>query len=77
MGRIPVACVKTVANSHPTIAHEQAGKGGARGRAIQSGVAESCLIRFSTQLSLTSYLAQVVNRRCAPKENETGTSRAR
>src|SRR5713101_9259458 len=46
---------------------QKTGRGGAHGGAIQSGVAESCLIRFSTQLSLTSYLAQVVNRQCAPQ----------
>jgi|SRR5713226_5048165 len=67
VGRIPVACVKTVTNNHPTLARK-AGKGGAPGCTIQSGVAESCLIRFSTQLSPTNYLAQVVNRRCAAKE---------
>jgi len=49
-----------------TVAYK-AGKGGALRCTIQSGVAESCLIRFSTQPSLTNYLAQVVNGQCAPK----------
>lgn len=56
-----------------TLAYVVAGKGGARGGATQSGVAESCLNRFGTQLSLTNYLAHVVSRECVPKGNRFGT----